>query len=137
MRLLRYRKENAFMLKLNHLNLPCSNVAEFSRFFVAGFGFRETFTVGLGKIAQVVGEDGFELLLMYDKRLETQSYPTMFHAGFVVGSKEEVDLRYRRIVEAGFEAPAPALIRRGGPPAYGFYCTPPGGVMVEVSTGAV
>ena len=125
------------MLKLNHLNLPTSNVPALSRFFTEAFAFRQVGVFGNDKLASLVNDEGFEMLLMHDKHLAAgEHYPTTFHTGFVVPTREEVHQRHAAILAAGFEAPAPARIDRGGPPAYGFYCIPPGGVMVEVSTAA-
>jgi len=47
-------------------------------------------------------------------------YPPGFHTGFIVPTRGDVDQLHAAIRAAGFEAPAPDMIQRGGPPAYGF-----------------
>jgi catechol 2,3-dioxygenase-like lactoylglutathione lyase family enzyme len=124
------------MTQLNHINLGVSNVPELVRFFQWSFGFRVEETRGTGKFAVLVGEDGFVLILMHDKNVTDDTYPALFHVGFLMDSYEAVMERHRRIVAAGFDAPAPAILERGGGKTFGFY-TKPHGVMVEVSCPAV
>jgi catechol-2,3-dioxygenase len=124
------------MTKLNHINLAVSDVPELTRFFEAGFGFRVAEQRGTGKFAVLLGEDGFALILMHDKKVTSDTYPALFHIGFLLASEEEVRQHYARIVDAGFDAPAPAVLERGGDKTFGFYCHAPGGVMVEVSAHA-
>jgi len=107
-----------------------------TRFFEGCFGFRVVEQRGTGKFAVLLGEDGFALILMHDKSVTSTTYPSPFHIGFLVASMEEVQQRHARIVEAGFDTPVPAVLERGGDKTYGFYCNPPGGVMVEVSARA-
>ena len=124
------------MTKLNHINLAVSDVPELTRFFQAGFGFRVTEQRGSGKFAVLLGEDGFALILMHDKKVASNTYPALFHIGFLLSSEEEVKQHHARVVEAGFEAAVPAILERGGDKTFGFYCHAPGGVMVEVSARA-
>jgi catechol 2,3-dioxygenase-like lactoylglutathione lyase family enzyme len=124
------------MAKLNHINLAVSDVPELARFFQTGFGFRLAEQRGTGKFAILLGEDGFALVLMHDKKVTSEAYPALFHIGFLLASEEEVQKHHARIVNAGFNAPTPAVLERGGPKAFGFYCHAPGGVMVEVSAHA-
>jgi lactoylglutathione lyase len=123
------------MTQLNHINLGVSNVPELVRFFQAGFGFRVEETRGTGKFAVLLGEDGLVLILMHDKNVNDDTYPALFHLGFLMDSYEAVMERHRRIVDAGFDAPAPAILQRGGGKTFGFYAKPHG-VMVEVSCPA-
>jgi catechol 2,3-dioxygenase-like lactoylglutathione lyase family enzyme len=124
------------MTRLNHINLAVSNVPELIRFFERGFGFRVVEQRGVGKFAVLLGEDGFVLILMHDKDVTPATYPALFHVGFLLASTDEVLQHHARILEAGFDAPTPAILQRGGGKTFGFYCTPPGGVMVEVSAHA-
>jgi catechol 2,3-dioxygenase-like lactoylglutathione lyase family enzyme len=124
------------MTKLNHLNLSVSDVPQLTRFFQESFGFHLTDQRGTGKLSVLLGDDGFVLTLMHDKNVTSTTYPSLFHVGFLVSSTDAVHDRHARIVEAGYEAPAPAILARGGPKTYGFYCHAPGGVMVEVSAPA-
>ena len=121
------------MMQLNRINLPVSNVPELTRFFEAGFGFRVIEQRGMGKLAVMLGQDDFLLVLMHDKKVTADTYPAIFHVGFLFASQQEVEDRHARLVTAGFDAPEPAILERGGPKTYGFYCPAPGGVMVEVS----
>lgn len=122
------------MIKLNHLNLPVSNVPDLTRFFTEAFDFRLLEQRGQGNFSVLVASDGFVLILLRDKKVDANTYPTLFHVGFRLNSKEEVMLRYRRIFDAGFEVPQPDVLDRGSYPTFGFYCKAPGGLLVEVST---
>jgi catechol-2,3-dioxygenase len=124
------------MAILNHLNLAVSNVPELTSFFQTGFNFRIAEQRGMGKFAVLLGEDGFVLTLVHDKKVDTSTYPAMFHTGFQVSSREEVLRHHTLLSEAGFFAPEPAILDRGGPRTFGFYCNAPGGVVVEVSAPA-
>lgn len=123
------------MLQLNHINLGVSNVPELVRFFEAGFGFRVEETRGVGKFAVLRGEYGFVLILMHDKNVKDDTYPALFHLGFLVNSYQAVTEKHRLITAAGFDAPAPAILERGGSKTFGFYAKPHG-LMVEVSCPA-
>ncbi len=124
------------MANLNHINLAVSNVPELTRFFQAGFNFRIAEQRGTGKFAVLLGEDNFALILMHDKNVTATPYPGLFHVGFLVGSAEKVTQHHTSLIEAGFDAPTPAILERGGDKTFGFYCHAPGGVLVEVSTPA-
>jgi len=125
------------MFKLNHLNLPTSDVTALSRFFIEVFAFWQVGVFGNGKLSWLVSGEGFEIILLQEKHLVAgDQYPPGFHTGFIVPTREDVDQRHAAILAAGFKAPGPDMIERGGPPAYGFYCAPTGGVTVEVSTWA-
>ena len=124
------------MATLNHINLAVSNVPELVRFFEAGFQFRVIERRGIGKFAILLGPDGFVFTLMHDKNVTSTTYPAMFHVGFLVASAQEVEQHHIRLLDAGFDAPTPAILERGGSKTFGFYCHAPGGVMVEVSARA-
>jgi len=121
------------MTKLNHINLAVSDVPELTRFFQAGFGFRVIEQRGAGKFAVLLGDDGFALILMHDNKVASNTYPALFHVGFLLPSEEEVKQHHARVVGAGFDAPVPDILERGGARTFGFYCHAPGGVLVEVS----
>ena len=123
------------MTQLNHINLGVSNVPELVRFFQTGFEFRTEETRGMDKFAVLLGEDDFVLILMHDKNVTDTTYPALFHIGFLMHSYEAVRETHHRIVDAGFEAPVPALLQRGGSKTFGFYAKPHG-LMVEVSCPA-
>lgn len=124
------------MPKLNHINLAVSDVPEVTRFFTRALGFRVHTQRGQNTFSVLTGEDGFVMILMKDKRLTPETYPALFHVGFLVDSQDEVHRLHQQITEAGFDCPTPTIVNRGGPPTFGFYCKPPGGVLIEVSTPA-
>jgi catechol 2,3-dioxygenase-like lactoylglutathione lyase family enzyme len=124
------------MTRLNHINLAVSNVPELSRFFQAGFNFHVAAVRGIGKFTVLRGEDGFTLTLTHDKTVTSTTYPAPFHVGFQCASTDEVQQYYSRILDAGFDAPTPDILNRGGDKAFGFYCHAPGNVIVEVSSRA-
>jgi catechol-2,3-dioxygenase len=121
---------------LNHINIPVFDVPELTRFFQQGFGFRLADQRGAGTFSVLQGENGFILVLSHDKNVGPKTYPALFHIGFLQDSGDAVRQLHQRLREIGFEAPAPAILERGGPKAYGFYYSAPGGIVVEVSTFA-
>jgi catechol-2,3-dioxygenase len=125
------------MIKFNHANLSSFNVPPLTEFFKNVFGMQVLQEIGAG-FALLTDDDGFLLTLMHDKQMTPDSgYPTQFHVGFRLASREEVDARYSALAAANYAAPKPKMLAHGSFPAYGFYCQAPGGVTVEVSTNAL
>jgi len=122
---------------LNHINIPVFDVPELSRFFQQCFGFRLVDQRGAGTFSVLQGDDGFILVLAHDKNVGPKTYPALFHIGFLQDSADAVRQLHQRLLAAGFAAPVPAILERGGPKAYGYYYNAPGGVIVEVSTFAI
>jgi catechol-2,3-dioxygenase len=122
------------MTTLNHANLTTYDVPALTAFFSSLFHF-ELLEQRAGKMSVLRNADGFLLTLMHDRRMTPeQGYPGLFHVGFLQPDQQAVDEIYQSFSSAKYQAPQPAKLERGGPPAYGFYCQAPGGVMVEVST---
>jgi catechol-2,3-dioxygenase len=122
------------MATLNHTNLTTWNVPELTEFFRSVFGFQLMHQRG-DKLTVLTNADGFLLTLMHDKRMTPeQGYPGLFHIGFLQPSQGAVDRMHEALSARNYKAPSPSKLQRGGPPAYGFYCEAPGGVLVEVST---
>lgn len=122
------------MHTLNHANLTTYDVPALRAFLERIFNLRTLETRG-DKFVIMQDAKGFLLALMFDKNMTREhGYPGYFHVGFLQGSRNSVDERHAVIAASGYEAPAPAMLQRGGPPTYGFYCNAPGGVLVEVST---
>jgi catechol 2,3-dioxygenase-like lactoylglutathione lyase family enzyme len=122
------------MTTLNHTNLTTYDVPALTAFFTSVFHF-QLFVQRAGKLSVMRNPEGFVLTLMHDKRMTPeQGYPGMFHVGFLQPTQQAVDEMYEKLKVANYAAPEPAKLQRGGPPAYGFYCNAPGGVLVEVST---
>jgi len=67
------------MLKLNHMNLPVSNVPDLTRFFVEAFGFRLVDQRGNGNFSVLVAADGFVLILLRDKKVDATCPPGQHH----------------------------------------------------------
>ena len=114
------------MHTLNHANLTTCDVPALQAFFERNFDLW-TIEIRGEKFAILQDSKGFLLALMFDKHMTRyRGYPSFFTSA---------SCRIRAFAwAAGYEAPTPAMLQRGGPPTYGFYCDAPGGVMVEVST---
>ena len=122
------------MASLNHTNLTTYNVPALKEFFSSVFGFQILNERG-DKLAVLRNSEGFLLTLMFDKRMTPErGYPGLFHVGFLQPTQQAVDLVHEALIAGNYMAPKPAKLQRGGPPAYGFYCDAPGGVLVEIST---
>jgi catechol 2,3-dioxygenase-like lactoylglutathione lyase family enzyme len=120
-------------IKLNHINLPVTDVAASSKFFEQYFSFKCTSMKGNNMLAVMEGEDGFVLVLMADSfnRDGNNNYPDAFHIGFLVDSHEQVTEVYDRLIKGGIivtQLPGPL---RGG---YGFYFNAPGNILTEVTS---
>jgi catechol 2,3-dioxygenase-like lactoylglutathione lyase family enzyme len=113
-------------MHLNHLDLAVPDVAAAASFFESAFGFAVLETRGRDGMAILRGA-GFALVLTRD--LEA-AYPKTFHIGFLQPDEQAVLDAYARIQTAGFDVPRPPAILRG---SLMFYCTAPGGILVEVS----
>lgn len=115
-------------MKLNHLNLSVPDVSQSRAFFETYFGFRCVAERGRNTIAVLVGEDGFVLTLSNFEHTTTVEYPSGFHVGFILESRERVNAMYDTLKEAGFEAEPPRVFHG----SWTFYLQSPGGVLVEV-----
>lgn len=113
-------------MKLNHIDLPVSDLEAATAYFERGFGFERVPARAQG-MAILRGADGFALVLQQAAQVE---YPPGFHIGFLQPSDDAVHAAYRRLADAGLPLPpAPAA-------SYGclaFWCQAPGGIAVEVS----
>src|SRR5579871_4478328 len=125
------------MLKLNHINLSTSDVPGLTYFFERCLNFKVTERRGSNKFAVLEGEGPFYLILMHGKDTTSTSYPAMFHIGFILNDEAAVRATHQCMIEAGYAAPTPEIIQRGGDPTFGFYHSAPGGILVEVSAPAV
>lgn len=121
-------------MQFNHANFAVADVAAAAAFFQRHFDFR---VVGEAHDNFVVmeGEGGFVLNFMSPGKTEA-SYPKNFHVGFFVGSVAEVRLKHAELVDAGHDPGAVQQFNRGGSRTTTFYCTAPGGFLVEVATTA-
>jgi lactoylglutathione lyase len=113
-------------MHLNHLDLAVPDVAAAATFFQSAFGFTVLETRGRDGMAILRGA-GFVLVLTRDL---DAAYPKTFHIGFLQPDEQAVLDVYACILTAGFDVPKPPAIMRG---SLMFYCTVPGGILVEVS----
>jgi catechol 2,3-dioxygenase-like lactoylglutathione lyase family enzyme len=113
-------------MKLNHIDLPVTELEAAADYFQRGFGFERLRAPAEG-MAILRGEDGFALILQQAGKV---AYPPGFHIGFLQPSDDAVHAAYRRLADAGLpQPPAPAV-------SYGclaFWCEAPGGILIEVS----
>jgi predicted lactoylglutathione lyase len=119
-------------IKLNHINLPVTDVIASSKFFEQYFNFKCTSVKGNNMLAIMEGEDGFILVLMADSfnRDGNNNYPDAFHIGFLVDSHEQVTEVYDRLINGGIVVTQSPGSLRGG---YGFYFNAPGNILTEVT----
>lgn len=115
-------------MKLNHLNLSVTDVPAARQFLARYFDLRDG--GGNNNIAFLNDDTGFVLTLTSMKvgRETEVKYPATFHIGFIQESKDRVDEIHRRLVEDGYDAPAPST-QHG---SWTFYFQAPGGFMIEV-----
>ena len=112
-------------MKLNHLNLTVTEVAETRKLFETYFGFTGLKEGGNDKFTVLFGDDGFVLTLMRGAQV---GYPETFHIGFIQESEERVNEINRRLKEDGFDVKPPKRFHG----SWTFYFRPPGGFMIEV-----
>lgn len=116
-------------MKLNHLNLTVTDVRAASDFLVKYFGMRNMGgNAGMGLLTDDEDEWGFVLTLMKASQGTQTKYPGTFHIGFFIDSEETINEIHRRLIEDGFDVPAPERNNH----AYGFYVKAPGGFTVEL-----
>jgi catechol-2,3-dioxygenase len=113
-------------MRLNHIDLPVTDLAAAAHYFEAGFGFVRQPSAH-ASMAILRNEEGFVLVLQQDSAAH---YPSTFHLGFLQPSDESVHAVYRRLMEAGLPVPTPPADSYG---ALAFFCSAPGGIRIEVS----
>ncbi|MPR32430.1 VOC family protein [Salmonirosea aquatica] len=106
-------------MKLNHINLVVSNVAEAITLFETYFDFKCTEVKGDNVIAVLEGTDDFSLVIMANKNGQAE-YPAAFHIGFLLDSADAVTETYEKLLSGGVSVgKAPGKIRD----SFGFYFT--------------
>lgn len=113
-------------MKLNHIDLPVSDLEGAAAYFQRGFGF-ERIPARAEGMAILRGEGGFALILQQAERVE---YPPGFHIGFLQPSDAAVQAAYQRLADAGLPLPPVPTVNHG---CLAFWCEAPGGILVEVS----
>ena len=114
-------------MKLNHINLVVSNVAEAIIFFETYFNFKCTDIKGDNIVAILKGADDFTLVIMTNKDGKT-IYPDAFHIGFMLDNTNAVTETYEKLKNGGVDVgQEPRKIRD----SFGFYFTFEN-IMIEV-----
>lgn len=114
-------------MKLNHINLVVSNVAEAIVFFETYFNFKCTDIKGDNVVAILKGSDDFTLVIMANKEGKA-IYSDAFHIGFMLDNTNSVTETYEKLKSGGIAVgQEPRKIRD----SFGFYFTLDT-VMIEV-----
>jgi lactoylglutathione lyase len=113
------------LMKLNHLNLTATDVAETRKLFETYFGFTGLKEVGNDKFTVLSGDDGLVLTLVRGAQV---SYPETFHIGFIQESEERVNEINRHLKDGGYDVDSPGKSHG----AWTFYFRAPGGITIEV-----
>jgi catechol 2,3-dioxygenase-like lactoylglutathione lyase family enzyme len=113
-------------MKLNHIDLPVTDLEAAADYFQRGFGFTRMRAPAEG-MAILRAEDGFALILQQAENVE---YPAGFHIGFLQASDEAVHAAYQRLSDAGLPMPPAPAVSYG---CLAFWCRAPGGILIEVS----
>ena len=119
-------------MQFKHTNLATPDVSATAEFFQRFFGFTMAIQHGEG-LAVMHDQDNFVLTLMKRKKSDPDRYPQMFHIGFYVESAEQVNAKHVELSAAGLSPGEVEVTNRQGDVTT-FYCTCPGGIMVEVCT---
>ena len=119
----------------NHANFIVPDPATAADFFARHFDFA---VVGDAHANFVVmeGEGGFLLNFMAPGKAEA-TYPKNFHVGFFVDTVATVRDKHAELKAAGYELSDVQEFTRGGNRTTTFYCTAPGGFLVEVASTAI
>jgi catechol 2,3-dioxygenase-like lactoylglutathione lyase family enzyme len=120
-------------MRLKHLNLTTLDVTALAEFFERHFGFERSLELGAGVFTLMSNREDFVLTLMKPKKHDPVSYPETFHLGFYVADLDAVQAKHDELEAAGL---VPGKIHDAGRNGRGthFYCTAPGGVVVEIAT---
>jgi len=116
-------------MKLNHLNLTVSNVAQAHKFLEKHFGFKAYGGTEPRETMSFMSDESGMLLALFRAAKGTEAkYPPGFHIGFIQPSEEAVNQINERLREDGYRVPKPARLHG----SWTFYFEAPGGFMVEV-----
>ena len=118
------------MCRLNHANLPVTDVAALRDFFVQQFDFSLLSMQGENGLAVLRGTDGFILNIMRDSK--GIGFPDNFHVGFFLDSPGDVRAKHEQLVHANVEPGPIEELNRGGWKSLTFYCHAPNRILVEV-----
>ncbi len=118
-------------MKLNHINLPVSDVAAARDFFTTYFDMVTTLEIGKNFLAMLTDEAGMVLNLSHFDKTQSADvdYHKDFHIGFFLETNTEVDRLFTRMNADGIASEPPKQLQG----RYAFYVQAPGGVIVEVA----
>jgi catechol 2,3-dioxygenase-like lactoylglutathione lyase family enzyme len=111
-------------MKLNHTNVPVTDVDAASEFLEQYFGFQHV--GGEGNVVVLLGQDDFVLGLTPTDAETT--VPKSLHIGFFVDSRDTVEETHHRLAEDGFDVGSLAERHH----LYDFYVEAPGGLTIEI-----
>jgi lactoylglutathione lyase len=125
-------------MTINHLNLTVTDPTQTSAFLAKYFGLRPQ---GGNAGMQMLYDDRSMVLTLIKGRADDRDtsddagdkppqvkYPSSFHIGFIVESRERVNQINQQLRDDGFAADAPAHLHG----SWTFYFTAPGGFTIEV-----
>jgi catechol 2,3-dioxygenase-like lactoylglutathione lyase family enzyme len=116
-------------MRINHLDLPTSDLPATRAFFVDHLDFVHQQTLGQDGLSILRDGAGMVLVLSRLQREGAQSFPQGFHVGFHFAEESQVHALYARLRETGVTIQAPT-VQRG---ALSFYFQAPGEILVEVA----
>lgn len=116
-------------MRMNHLDLPTSDLAATRAFFVDHLGFTHQQTLGADGLSILRDDSGLVLVLSRLRREGAQGYPKGFHIGFHFEDEAEVHALHARLSVVDPEL-QPPTVQRG---ALSFYFEAPGDILVEVA----
>jgi catechol 2,3-dioxygenase-like lactoylglutathione lyase family enzyme len=116
-------------MKLNHLNLPVTNMEGARDLLTRYFGLKEiNGAPPTGKLIGLHDGEGFTLTLMPLKDAGHFAYPPPFHIGFLNKDKEKINALYEQLKHDGYELHPPGFYHDGD-----LYFTTSFGFMIQVS----
>ena len=113
-------------MKLNHLNLGVTEIAETAAMFETYFGLRRAEGMPFNEKMAFLRDDNEALISLF--RVKDAAYPKIFHIGFIQDSVEQVLEVHAKLTSGGFEPDQPK--EEHGRTT--FYVGSPGGVVIEV-----
>ena len=118
-------------MQFKHLNLATSDVIGLAAVFERFFGFKRL--LERGALVILGNDEAFVLTLMKLKKDDPTVYPETFHVGFYVDEPAAVEAKRNELLTAGLAAGEIRDARSNGRGAH-FYCTAPGGIVIEIAT---
>ena len=115
-------------MRMNHINLPVSNLSASRAFLETYFGLRYVGGSDSETIVVLMDESDSIVTLSNFNHADAVTYPGAFHIGFLQPSNAEVDAVNKRLIADGHVAGEPKELHG----SYTFYIKAPGGFTIEV-----